>query len=57
LKENKAYKTEKGLESMISLKKGMNTGRLMNNSLVSNSDKLNIFRWSENQDSNRDNKN
>jgi len=57
LKENKAYKTEKGLESMISLKKGMNTGRLMNNSLVSNSDKFNIFRWSENQDSNRDNKN
>lgn len=56
LKEDKAYKTEKGLESMITIKKGMNTGRLMNNSLISNSDKLSLFRWSEIPGNNRNNK-
>lgn len=53
LKEDKAYKTKKGIDSMIYIKKGMNTGRLMSNSLISNSGKLNIFRWSEIQNNKR----
>jgi len=47
LKSSNVHKTEQGLLHMINIKKTMNAGRLLNNNLLTNSDKLKFIRWSE----------
>jgi len=47
LKKNNAHKNDKGLSDMISIKRGINSGRLLNNGLITSSNKLQIIKWSE----------
>lgn len=45
LKSSNTHKTEEGLQSIINLKKGMNSGRILNSTIVSSEDKLNIIKY------------
>lgn len=47
LKNNYAHKNDKGFSDMISIKRGMNSGRLLNNGLITSSNKLQIIKWSD----------
>jgi len=47
LKSDNTHKTEEGKLHMINVKKGMNAGRLLNSSILPNSDKLKFIRWSD----------
>lgn len=47
LKSNNIHKTSEGLQNMMSIKKGMNKGRLLNSNLLCNSDRLKVVNWSD----------